>query len=406
MRSPLAGLVLLVCSCASPPDTVPDGGAPAPDLSGMPAPNADLSGADLAGVPPDLLSTGAPGYLHTQGASIVDAAGQPVRLTGLNWFGLETSTYAPHGLSTRSMGSLLDQIKSLGYNSLRVPFCSQMFDAGSTPNGIDFNKNPDLSGLTAVQILDHLISGARARGLRIVLDRHRPDSGAQSALWYTGAYSEQRWIDDWKMLATRYQGDPTVVGMDLHNEPHGAATWGDGSMTTDWRLAAERAGNAILGINPNLLIIVEGIEAYNGAFDWWGGNLAGAAKAPVRLNVPNRLVYSPHEYPSSIYGQPWFGAGNYPNNLPGVWDGFFGYLAKGGTAPVWIGEFGTKLQTTSDQQWLAALGSYITQNKLSFAYWCLNPDSGDTGGILQDDWQTVQTAKQTALQPLLAPPIP
>ena len=36
------------------------------------------------------------------------------------------------------------------------------------------------------------------------------------------------------------------VSTDLHNEPHGPATWGDGNTANDWRLAAERAGNAIL----------------------------------------------------------------------------------------------------------------------------------------------------------------
>jgi endoglucanase len=48
------------------------------------------------------------------------------------------------------------------------------------------------------------------------------------------------------MLARRYKGNPAVVGADLSNEPHGAATWGDDNLATDWRLAAERGGNAIL----------------------------------------------------------------------------------------------------------------------------------------------------------------
>jgi hypothetical protein len=37
------------------------------------------------------------------------------------------------------------------------------------------------------------------------------------------------------MLAGRYRGNPTVIGADLDNEPHGAATWGDGNPQTDWR---------------------------------------------------------------------------------------------------------------------------------------------------------------------------
>jgi endoglucanase len=347
-----------------------------------------------------------PGYLHTQAGQIVDEDGHPVRLTGLSWFGLETANYAPHGLWSRSMGSMLDQIKMLGYNSIRVPYSTQLFDAGSTPVSIDLNQNPDLAGLTGPQVLDKLVDGAQARGLKIILDRHRPDSGAQSALWYTSQYSEARWIADWQSLATHYLGNPTVVGFDLHNEPHDPATWGDGNLATDWRLAAERAGNAVLAINPKLLIIVEGIQTFNADTYWWGGNLEGAQANPVRLNVANQLVYSAHDYPASVFNQTWFSAAGYPANLPAVWDTHWGYLMKSGVAPVWVGEFGTLDQSASDQEWFAAMAGYITQNGLSFAYWCWNPDSGDTGGILEDDWQTVNQNKQSVLQPLLAPLLP
>ena len=103
-------------------------------------------------------------YLHTSGSQIVDSKGNVVRLTGLSWFGLETANYCPHGLWVRSMDSMLDQIKGLGYNMIRVPFCTEMLDPGSTPNGIAYNLNPDLQGLTGLQILDKLVAGARQRG--------------------------------------------------------------------------------------------------------------------------------------------------------------------------------------------------------------------------------------------------
>jgi aryl-phospho-beta-D-glucosidase BglC (GH1 family) len=288
---------------------------------------------------------------------------------------------------------------------IRVPFCSQLFDTGSTPNSVDANQNPDLQGLTGPQLLDKFVAAAGARGLRIVLDRHRPDSGAQSELWYTAQYSEQRWISDWTALAQRYRGNPTVIGFDLHNEPHGKATWGDGNLATDWRLAAERAGNAILAVNPDLLIIVEGVESYQNNYYWWGGNLGAAGTAPVRLDVAHRLVYSPHDYPASVYAQPWFSAPDYPANLASLWEARWGYLVTQNLAPIWIGEFGTKYQTDVDRKWLQSLVSYIGDQGLSFSYWSLNPDSGDTGGILQDDWKTVNADKLAAIAPALAPPL-
>lgn len=342
-------------------------------------------------------------YLKTNGREIVDSSNRPVRITGVNWFGLETTNYAPHGLWTRSMGSMLDQIRDLGYNAIRVPFSNQLFDSGSVPNGIDYSQNADLAGLTGIQILDKLVTGAGARGLKIILDRHRPDANSQSELWYTGAYSEARWISDWQMLATRYRGNDTVIGFDLHNEPHGSATWGDNNTATDWRLAAERAGNAILAINPRLLIIVEGIERVGNDFYWWGGNLMAAGANPVRLNVPNQLVYSPHDYPASVYGQSWFFAPNYPSNLAGIWEAHWAYLLTSNTAPLLLGEFGTRYQTDIDRQWFQTITSLIAARGMSFTFWSWNPNSGDTGGILQDDWRTVNVAKQQLLQPLLAP---
>jgi endoglucanase len=392
----LGSLMLLGCDDPLPPSK--DGGVR--DLGSSGSRPGDLAGADLrVSIPPS-------GYLRTQGANLIDKNGSTVRLTGLSWFGLETQSFAPHGLNVRSMDSLLDQVKSLGFNMIRVPFSNQLFDPASSPQGIDYGKNPALAGKKGVELIDAIVDGAALRGLKVVLDRHRPDANAQSALWYTSQYSEQRWISDWVMLASRYAHDGTVVGADLHNEPRDGATWGDGNQSTDWRLAAERAGNAILAVNPDLLIIVEGVQYVGGSGYWWGGNLRGVASTPVQLDMPNRLVYSPHDYPASVAYQPWFSDGSYPNNLPGVWDTNWGYVAKSAIAPIWIGEFGTRYQTSSDQQWMGALATYIAQNGLSFSFWCLNPDSSDTGGILEDDWQTVIGAKSAVLQPILAPPIP
>jgi endoglucanase len=355
------------------------------------------------------------GYWHTSGKQLLDANNQPVRMTGINWFGLETANYTPHGLWSRGYKDMLDQMKSLKYNTLRLPFSSQLFDPGSTPNSIRFDLNPDLEGLSGIEIMDKIIAYAGQIGMKVLLDRHRPDSGAQSALWYTAQYPESRWLSDWRMLATRYLGNTAVIGADLHNEPHGiqgggGSTWGTGSMTTDWRLAAERAGNAILAINPNWLIVVEGIDNFNNDGYWWGGNLQGAAQFPVRLNVANRLVYSAHDYATSVFPQPWFSDPSFPNNLTAIWNRMWGFLVQNNVAPVLLGEFGTTLADPRDETWLRALMNYLGtgSNGISFTFWSWNPNSGDTGGILNDDWTTVNTRKQNILNPFLlgvdAPP--
>ncbi|MFD8498059.1 cellulase family glycosylhydrolase [Amycolatopsis sp. NPDC059657] len=374
---------------------------------------AVLTGGAVLAASPATAAT--PGFWHTSGAQIVDASGAPVRMTGINWFGAETANYSPHGLWSRGYRDMLDQMAGLGYNTLRMPYSNQLFDAGSAPNSIDYAKNPDLQGLNGRQILDKIVAYAGVKGMRVLLDRHRPDSGAQSPLWYTSAYPESRWIADWTMLARHYQGNPTVIGADLHNEPHaiqggGGACWGCGDAATDWRLAAERAGNAVLAANPDWLIVVEGIDCVDGTGEprcgWWGGNLTGAKQFPVRLSKPDKLVYSAHEYATSVFPQPWFSDPAFPSNLPGLWDHFFGYLKKQNIAPVLLGEFGSTLTDPRDKVWLRELMKYAGTGAggTSFTYWSWNPNSGDTGGILNDDWTTVNQAKQSILQPYLIPP--
>jgi endoglucanase len=369
------------------------------------------------------------GYLHTSGNKILDSTGATVRLTGINWFGMETDNRTFHGLwSSNPWRGQIDTMASLGYNTLRVPYSDDAVKPGATATGINDYVNPDLVGLSPLQILDRVIDYAGGKGMRIILDRHRPTAAGQSALWYVPATPESTWISNWKSLAQRYAGNPTVIGADLHNEPHAEGTnpaatgacWGCGVQERDWRLAAERAGNAVLSVNPNWLIFVEGVSCPSGGLSniwdndpsndedcgWWGGNLSKAGQFPVRLNVANRLVYSPHEYATSVYHQTWFDAPDYPANMPAIWDRYWGYLYKQNIAPIMLGEFGTTLTAPVDKVWLQELMKYLGTgvNGMSFTYWSWNPNSGDTGGIAKDDWTTINQDKQAILQPYLIPP--
>lgn len=386
--------------------------------------------AIFSAAPAQAAGTGV-GFLHTNGNKIVDSTGATVRLTGINWFGMETDNHTFHGLwANVTWKSMIDHMAQLGYNTIRVPYTGDSLRPGATATSINDFVNPDLAGKTPLQILDLVIDYAGTKGMRIILDRHRPTAAGQTPLWYTATASEASMIADWQMLAQRYANNPTVVGADLFNEPHAEGTdpnatgacWGCGVQARDWRLAAQRIGNAVLQTNSNWLIFVEGVSCpTTGGIpntfdnipddpmecDWWGGNLALAGQFPVQLSVANRLVYSAHDYGISVFDrQPWFKDPNFPNNLPDVWNHFWGYLFAQNTAPILVGEFGSTLANPLDVQWLTKLMSYMGTgvNGISFTYWAWNPNSGDTGGIVQDDWVTVQTAKQNIVGPFLIPP--
>lgn len=344
--------------------------------------------------------------LSTRGSQIVDATGQAVLLRGVNWFGLETTNHTPNGLWVRDYKDMLAQIKSLGYNIIRLPYSVQALRSQNI-SGIDFSigANKDFQGKTPLEVMDLIIREAQRQGLLILLDSHQLNDNDIPELWYGDGYTEADWIDTWLLLAKRYKNQKNVIGADLKNEPHGKASWGTGEAATDWRLAAQRAGNKILSMNPNWLIVVEGVEknvpGQKLPIHWWGGNLEGVAKYPVRLKIPRKLVYSPHEY-AGLY-QPWFSERTFPNNLYQRWETAFHYIATQRIAPILIGEFGGIAVDNKSKEgiWQQKLVDFIAQKNLSFTYWCWNPNSKGTGGILLDDWRTINAPRQTLLKKLL-----
>ena len=341
------------------------------------------------------------GFLSTFHSELVDASGCQVHLTGVNWFGFDTGSFAPHGLGVRNWQDMLNQIAQSGFNTLRLPFSNQLFDPSSVPQGINYHLNPDLKGLQGLALLDRIIQGARKAGLKVILDRHDPTADARTALWYTKQVPQRRWLHDWIMLAQYYWGNDTVIGADLDNEPHSPATWGGGNPATDWRLAAEQAGNAILAVNPQWLILVEGIDIYQGDSYWWGGNLEGARKFPVRLSEPDKLVYSPHDYGPDVYVEQWFQVSNpavLTHTLPAIWEKHWAYLQENGNAPLFVGEFGGgSLGQDTEGVWQRTLVNFLKTHNMGYAYWAWNADSGDTGGILNSDWTTINQSKLNIL---------
>lgn len=398
--------------------------------------------------------SGGSGGWTTSGTKILSPNGSQYIIGGINWYGFETPDSVAHGLWSFDVSAILNLVKSYGYNTLRLPYSNQMWESNPVPqNDVGCAS---CAGLHARDILANIINYAGTIGLHVILDDHRSEAGEsaeQSGLWYTSAYPESSWINDWvsvqrwvhgvaqtqgspDTVTVNYlasDGFPIVLGYDLRNEPHvqgsfasqyaAGAQWGSGdginpatnpnpnpfspscvstSTCFDWRLAAERAGDTILGDAAahgwsNPLLFVEGTSDYPTASGtqaagpysgtWWGGNLQGVngnsgnAGAPIVFNrggsasslglaVNNQLVYSAHEYGPTLFQQSWFNSstcyksGCSSSSLVDVWTSNWAYIATPGginpswpghasypwsntgatpytTAPVWIGEFGT-----------------------------------------------------------------
>ena len=349
--------------------------------------------------------------LSTSGNKIVDSSGAQVILQGVNWYGMENEPGTVIGLNARDYKLMLKQIRQTGFNVIRIPFSMQTLIKGKEVSSVaDYiGSNRELKDKSPIEVLDALILEANVQGLMIILDNHsQADQGYRNDLWYGQAgYTEDDWVEMWKSLAIRYKDSPNVVGFDLKNEPHGKATWGDGS-ATDFRRAAERAGTAIQEVNPNPLIIVEGIEnqvagGQKLSGHWWGGNLEGVRNNPVRLPVANKVVYSPHEYGPEVSPQPWLISKNLEKNLLDRWSKGFGYIHDQKIAPILIGEFGAKDFSTKtiSGRWMKAFTDYLGKKGMSWTYWAWNPGSGDTGGLLTPDLVTLEKKKMPTILNLI-----
>ena len=349
--------------------------------------------------------------LSTSGNKIVDSSGAQVILQGVNWYGMENEPGTVIGLNARDYKLMLKQIRQTGFNVIRIPFSMQTLTKGKEVSSVaDYiGSNRELKDKSPIEVLDALILEANVQGLMIILDNHsQADQGYRNDLWYGQAgYTEDDWVEMWKSLAIRYKDSPNVVGFDLKNEPHGKATWGDGS-ATDFRRAAERAGTAIQEVNPNPLIIVEGIEnqvagGQKLSGHWWGGNLEGVRNNPVRLPVANKVVYSPHEYGPEVSPQPWLISKNLEKNLLDRWSKGFGYIHDQKIAPILIGEFGAKDFSTKtiSGRWMKAFTDYLGKKGMSWTYWAWNPGSADTGGLLTPDLVTLEKKKMPTILNLI-----
>jgi endoglucanase len=198
-----------------------------------------------------LLSSTAPAqeprFVSVSGKEIVAADGSPLLLRGINlgnWlvpegymfkFDSATSPRLINGVLSELVGpeeaaSFWKEyreryitrgdvrfIRSLGLNSVRVPFHWRLFEpeeaSGEAPG---------------FALLDRLLQWCSEEHLGVILDMHCAPGGQTGdniddswgyPFLFDSPGEQDRTIRIWKSIAGRYRGDPTVIGYDLLNEP-------------------------------------------------------------------------------------------------------------------------------------------------------------------------------------------
>ncbi|MCA1663307.1 MAG: glycoside hydrolase family 5 protein [Myxococcales bacterium] len=360
-----------------------DDSAPALLEFGMPA---DFAARDLA-LPTDNSDGAAarplpPLPLRTSGRFIVDAAGKRFKLAAVNWYGAEEIDHVVAGLDRQPLELLARAIADAGFNAMRLPWSNELIELDPVVGDATVAANPSLRGKHAMEVFDAVAAALGRQGLVVILDNHTSAAGwcctltDGNTLWYNNAYPEASWLADWRAIVTRYLGEPAVVAADLRNEPRGMAAWGGSDPAVDWRAAAMRGGNAVLGVNPRLLVMVEGI---NYSLDFTGIHDAATG---ITLAVANRLVWSPHDY-----GFDHNDIVSYDTTEPALktelgnkW-GFLLVQGQPYSAPLWVGEFGTcntadscvdYADNTKNGFWFAGVRRYLHDADIDWAYWPWN----------------------------------
>ncbi len=393
-------------------------------------------------------------WLHVENGKVVDMNGKEVWMTGVNWFGYNCGRQVFDGVWSKNMHSMLNQIADHGFNLLRVPMSTQIIlqwknkgsDKGSGVGEVNMMvnpyENPELTEEGGVggegnytlkysfDIWNMAVDWCRENGMKIMIDIHSAtsaSSGHQLPLWYDSNFSTDDWLEALSWFCDYYKDNDTIIAIDLKNEPHGKpeegkfAKWDDSKDDNNWKYAAERGAMACLKSNPNLLIMIEGIECYpdfaNGAdwttpavdyahYDepskvfgaWWGGNLRGVKDHPVDIGeYKKQIVYSPHDYGPLVWSQKWFYMDDDSKTfsretlLDDYWRDTWAYLVEDNMYPLLMGEWGGFIDkehdpTGENKHWMQELRDYMIDKHIHHTFWCFNENSGDTGGLVYDDF--------------------
>lgn len=135
--------------------------------------------------------------LKTQGSKIVNSEGEMVRLACTNWYGAHMERYVVHGLDLQPIDSMAEMIADQGFNCVRLPYSLEQYYLNPVVEDDAVSANPQLLGLTSLEILDATVEALTNVGIAIVLNNHISDAewccsnDDGNGLWYNTEYSTQ-----------------------------------------------------------------------------------------------------------------------------------------------------------------------------------------------------------------------
>lgn len=301
------------------------------------------------------------GFFDVRGSQIVDGAGRPVQLRGINLGGwLVPEGYMLHipgyGSPTSIRTQILDLIgpalTSQFYDDYRSNYVRQEdlvqlrnwgFDSVRLPLHYDllYDQATDVFKESGFELINRTVDWCRRTGLYLVLDLHCApggqnngnisDSDGQARLW-TDSTNRDLTVKIWTELARRYAREKRIIGYDLLNEPVLPSGISNVALRTLYVTLAE----AIRAVDANHLIFVEG--------GWWATDFS---QLPPPFD--SRMVYSFHKYWSAT------SEASISQYLS---------LRDQYRVPLWVGEFGE-----NSNDWAYQTIDVLEKHQIGWAWW-------------------------------------
>lgn len=217
----------------------------------------------------------------------------------MNWYGASGNSFIPGGLDVQHRSTIATAIRRNGFNSVRLPYADEMVRKNPLINSTLLTANADFVLSTALEVCHAIVESHTDPRLAVIVNNHITqncwccDGNLCDILWFNNHLSpfcrvrqtESEWVENWLAIMRPLVKNPFIVGADSRNEvrsPRGRLIW------NQWATAAEEVANALLMLQLEWLMIVEGVQSAN--------DLSGARSRPIDLPVPNKLGYSSHVY--------------------------------------------------------------------------------------------------------------
>jgi hypothetical protein len=318
--------------------------------------------------------------LSVHGNQLVDGAGKPVRLLGINRAGTEymcATAMVKSVFDGPTDDPNIDAMLAWHINTVRLPLNESCWLGLAGTDG-------DVGGDYYQTLVKDYVDRLHARGIYVVLDLHWTAHGDALAKNQQPMADADHAVDLWTSVATYFKDDPMMI-FDLFNEPFldlaGASdAWGcwlDGCTISGGQTAGMQAMlDAVRATGARQVVIAGGLS-YANKLDGW---LAHEPKDPV-----GNLMAGFHVYNDGTCGDA------------GCWNGSVAAVAA--KVPIVTGELG---QRDCNHGFIDGYMSWADAHGVGYLGWAWNPQDCATFPALISDWSGNPTAFGLGLQTHLA----